>query len=166
MVRAYEMESQTARFPRVIVDPAVIRLARRHRNEDHTPADEEGYVRGFMAEDDDGQLFIDYVSLNAVVAVAGANDDGYPGYLATLSRLLRTGLAHADSRVAEKYLWLHPRYLAALEVIRSQPEDGPYRRENPENCAAIEGLPRLISRARACRARVEEAARSQRRLSE
>lgn len=53
-----------------------------------------------------------------------------------------------------------------LEVIRSQPEDSPYRLENPENCAAIEGLPQLTSLAQVCRARVQEAERVRRRTSE
>ena len=154
MVRAYEMESQIARYPRVIVDPAVIRLARRRRNEDHSPDDEEGYIRSFIAEDTDGQLFIDYISWNAVVAVAGADDDGYPDYLARLSRLLQVGLAHTDPRVAEKYLWLHPRYVAALNLVRALPDDAPYRLENFEKCEAIEGLPRLIALARTSRQRV------------
>lgn len=68
MVRAYKMESQIAVFPRVIIDPEVIAVARRYRNEDHTPDEEEEYVRAFMAEDDDGQLHFDYVSWNSVVA--------------------------------------------------------------------------------------------------
>lgn len=154
MVRAYEMESREARFPRVIVDPVVLRLARRHRQENHSPNEEEEYVRSFIVEDADGLLFIDYVSWNAVVAVAGADDDGYPDYVATLSRLLRAGLAHEDLRVAEKYLWLHPLYIAVLDQFRALPEDHPYRLENPEKCDAIEGLPRLTTLARGARARV------------
>ena len=154
MVHAYEMESQIARYPRVIVDPAVIRLARRRRNEDHSPDDEEGYIRSFIAEDTDGQLFIDYISWNAVVAVAGADDDGYPDYLARLGSLLQVGLAHTDPRVAEKYLWLHPRYVATLNLVRALPGDAPYRLENFENCEAIESLPRLIALARTSRQRV------------
>jgi hypothetical protein len=164
MVRAYEMESREARYPRVIIDPAVIQHARRRRNEDHTPDDEEGYVRSFMAEDADGRLFIDYISWNAVVAVAGADDLGYPEYLATLSRLLRDGLGHEDPRVAEKYLWLHPRYLAVLDLFGGFPGDAPYRVENPENCEFIENLPRMTRLANAAQRRLDafNAAREQR----
>lgn len=156
MVRAYEMESQVARYPRVIVDPALIALARQRRNRDHTPDDEEEYVRNFVAEDDDGQLFIDYVSWNAVVAVAGAEDELYPDYLAEIGRLLEAGLAHDDPRVGEKYLWLYPRYIAALDLVASLPADSPYRRENPENCEAIDRLPRLIDLAVNCQQRVQQ----------
>lgn len=158
MVRAYEMESQLARFPRVIVDPAVIRLARRHRQDSHSPADEEGYVRSFIVEDDDGQLIIDYVSWRAVVEVAGTDDAAYPAYLGTLSGLVRNGLGHDDPRVVEKYLWLHPRYVAAIDLFRSLPADAPYRLENYEACELIAGLPRFTTLARAARRRVADAA--------
>ena len=157
MVKAYEMESKVACHPRVIIDPAVIRLARNRRNEDHTPDEEEAFVRDFMAEDADGHLFIDYISWNAVVAVAGADDLGYPGYLGTLSGLLANGLAHEDVRVAAKFLWLHPRYVSAIEWFASIPEDAPYRLENPENCDFIESLPRFEELAVAAKGRVDAA---------
>ena len=160
MVRAYEMESIEARHPRVIVDPAVIPLSRQRRNIDHTPDDEEEYVRSFLVEDDDGRLFFDYISWQPVVAVAGGDDDLYPDYLATLAGLIRTGLAHRNVGVVEKYLWLHHRYEAAITSFAAMPSDAPYRHSNPENCSAIEALPRLAREARAARRRVE-AARSQ-----
>ncbi|MFZ2982340.1 MAG: hypothetical protein WA085_15000 [Sphingobium sp.] len=159
MVKAYEMESKVACHPRVIVDPAVIRLARKRRNEDHTPNEEEAFVRDFMAEDADGHLFIDYISWNAVVAVAGADDYGYPDYLGTLSGLLRNGLAHEDVRVVAKFLWLLPRYMDAVERFAAIPEDAPYRLENPENCGFIESLPRFEDLAVAARARISEASK-------
>jgi hypothetical protein len=159
MVKAYEMESKVACHPRVIIDPAVLRLARRRRTEHHTPDEEEEYVRGFIAEDDDGHLFIDYVSWNAVVAVAGADDFGYPDYLGTMSGLLRRGLAHGDARVVAKYLWLYPRYLSAIDLFAAIPGDDPYRLENPENCEYIENLPRFDDLAAEARDRVARQAR-------
>jgi len=154
MVRAYEMESTQARYPRVIVDPAVIPLARRRRNEDHTPDDEEEYVRAFLAEDDDGRLFFDYVSWQPVVAVAGGDDDRYPNYLATMAALIRAGLAHEDPSVVAKYVWVHERYDAAVALFADMPADAAYRRSYPDNCAAIEALPRLGREVRAARRKV------------
>jgi hypothetical protein len=163
MVKAYEMESKVACHPRVIVDPAVMRLARKRRNEDHTPDEEEAFVRDFMAEDDDGLLFIDYISWNAVVAVAGADDSGYPEYLGTLSGLLRNGLAHEDVRVVGKFLWLLPRYIVAIERFAAIPGDAPFRLEYPDNCEFIERLPRFDDLAVTARARVNEASSGERR---
>ena len=155
MVRAYEMESKEARYPRIIIDPAVIPLARRQRNEDHSSNDEEEYVRSFITEDADGRLFFDYVSWQPVVEIAGCDDDIYPDYLSTLSGLIRTGLAHDEPSVADKYLWLHRRYEAAINLFAGMPARARYRQAHPYNCAAIEALPRLSREAAGARRRVE-----------
>jgi hypothetical protein len=157
MVAAVEMESKIARFPRVVVDPTVIRLARRHRREGHTAHEEEQYVRSFVSEDADGQLFIDYVSWNSVVAVAGAEDEDYPVYLAGLSAMIRTGLEHEDTRVVEKYLWLHPRYVDVLTGFKNMPSDHPYRNQSLECCEAIATLPTFKNLAREAKRRVKTA---------
>lgn len=157
MVRAVKMESKVACFPRVIVDQAVIKLARRHRREGHSPKDEEGYVRSFIDEDKDGQLFIDYVSWDAVVAHAGIEDYYYPAYMAQLGDMIEAGLQHEDARVAEKYLWLHPRYVAQVDRFKALPPDHGYRRESWENCEAIESLPTHKKLAKKTRKRVKAA---------
>lgn len=157
MVRAVEMESSVACFPRVIVDPAVITLARRHRRERHSPKDEEGYVRSLISEDNDGQLFIDYVSWDAVVQHAGIEDEYYPDYIAQLGALIESGLQHDDVRVAEKYLWLHPRYVEQLDRFKALPHDHGYRRESWDNCEAIERLPSHKMLAKEARMRVKAA---------
>lgn len=157
MVRAVEIESKVACFPRVIVDPAVIALARRHRREGHSPKDEEGYVRSFISEDKDGQLFIDYVSWDAVVQHAGIEDEYYPDYIGQLAALIEAGLQHDDVHVAEKYLWLHPRYVKQLDRFKALPPDHGYRRESWENCEAIERLPSHKKLAKEARKRVKAA---------
>jgi hypothetical protein len=160
MVAAVEMESKVACFPRVIVDPAVVQLARRHRREGHSPSEEEQYVRNFISEDKDGLLFIDYVSWNSVVAVAGAEDRDYPEYLGRLSSMIGTGLAHTDVRVVEKYLWLHPRYFEVLRGFAGMPSDHPYRAQSWECCEAIAALPTFKNLARDARRRVRDAGKA------
>lgn len=157
MVRAVEMEFKVACFPRVIVDPDVINLARRHRREGHSPKDEEDYVRSFISKDKDGQLFIDYVSWDAVVQHAGIEDECYPQYIAKLAALIEAGLQHDDVRVAEKYLWLHPRYVEQLDRFKALPPDHGYRRQSWENCEAIERLPSHKKLAKEARKRVKAA---------
>ena len=151
MVRAYEMESKCAKYPRVIVDPTAVSIARSHRSPIHTADEEESYVRAFLANDIDGCLYFDYVSWNSVVHVAGGEDDFYPGYLATISRLLYTGLQHERGDVIEKHLWLHRHYIAAIDTVVQLPTDHPYRMQSNENCEAIQALPRynhLVDSAR------------------
>lgn len=143
MVAAYEMESQRAIMPRVIIDPAVLDIAREHRGDLHTPDDEEEYVRSFIALDDDGEHFFDYVSWRSVVEIVGADDESYGAYLAQISRLVERGLRHSDARVLQKYLWLHRHYIAAIELFEVMPGDHPYRTQSPDNCALITCLPRF-----------------------
>ena len=157
MVAAVEMESKVACFPRVIVDPDVIQLARHYRRDGHSAHEEEQYVRNFICEDADGQLFIDYISWNSVVAVIGANDEDYPEYLGRLSAMIETGLAHKDVRVVEKYLWLYPRYVEILKGFAKMPSDHPYRAQSLECCEAIATLPTFKKLARDAKRRFKDA---------
>ena len=143
MVAAYEMESRRAIVPRVIVDPAVLDIAREHKGDLHTPEDEEGYVRSFVAVDDDGEHFFDFVSWRSVVEIVGADDDSYGAYLAGISRLVERGLRHSDTRVLRIYIWLYRHYIAAIDLFEAMPVDHPYRTQSPENCELIASLPRL-----------------------
>jgi len=143
MVAAYEMESRQAIVPRVIIDPEVVNVAREHRGDMHTPKDEEDYVRSFIANDEDGELYFDYVSWQSVVEVVGAEDDAYGGYLARIGQLLQQGLQHSDPRVLRKYLRLHRHYTAAIDLFEAIPEGHPYHAQSPENCILIASLSRL-----------------------
>jgi hypothetical protein len=140
MIEAHRLESQVAKYPRVLIDPTLIAVARNAHNEDHAPDDEEEYVRVFMTPDQDGQYFFDYVSWKSVVADTGCDDEAYPEYLQTIGFLIREGLQHADKRVVEKFLWLHKKYIAAIESFEIIPAEHTYRRQNWEQCNAIQSL--------------------------
>lgn len=154
MVAAYEMESWRAIMPRVIIDPAVLDIVREHRGELHTSDDEEEYVRSFIALDEDGEHFFDYVSWRSVVEIVGADDDSYGAYLERISRLVERGLEHSDVRVLRKYLWLHRHYLASIELFQNMPADHPYRAQSPRNCELIASLPRFEALSAAASASV------------
>lgn len=143
MVAAYEMESKQAIYPRVIVDPKVFDVAKRHRQPNHDPDDEIGYIRDLIREDEDGQWFCDYVSWSSVVGAFGAPDEAYGDYLHRLGRLIERGLANESPAVAEKYLWLHRQYLSSIESFTAIPPEHPYRQQSPENCIGIAELPRF-----------------------
>lgn len=162
MVKAYLMESKEAKFPRVIIDPDLLELARKYRSDNHTPKEEEAYVRDFMKKDTDGYMFFDYVSWETVIAHAGADDDAYGPYLARLGTLIAKGLKHEEASVAEKYLWLHRHYQASIEHFSALPPDHPYRAQSFENCELIESLPRLSSEAKAAEKKVAAAAKKRR----
>jgi hypothetical protein len=159
MVSAYEIESKHAKFPRVIIDPAVIEVARTHPRDGHTPDEEERYVRSYVQEDKDGRLYFDYISWDSVVHIAGGEDERYGAYMQVLSELLGRGLSNPDSRVLEKYLWVHERYVAVIDMVDEMPSEHPYRAQSPENCGTISGLPRYTADAERAREMVREGTR-------
>ncbi|MGO7078393.1 hypothetical protein ACCT03_31970 [Rhizobium johnstonii] len=78
MVKTYELESQVAKYPRILIDKQVLTVAAKARNEMHSGKEEANYVKDFMTDDDNGSFYFDYVSWNSVVHIAGGNNDGYP----------------------------------------------------------------------------------------
>ncbi len=156
MVKAYELESKTAKYPRVIVDEEVFEVARQSRSKLHDPDEEEGYVKAFLRTDEDGLHYLDYVSWSAVVATIGADADSYCPYLERLSSLIGVGISHSAPRVQEKYLWLYERYLEEIAVFEATPEDFPGRVENPDVHDFIVSLPRFVAEVAKARASVKE----------
>jgi hypothetical protein len=143
LVRAYELESKEAKYPRVIMDESVLEIAREYRDENHSPDDEEKYVRAFMTLDDDERYSFDYISFDSVVVKTGWDGDGYPEYLYRMGRLIKQGLKHKDPRCQEKHLWLYKQYLAAIELVETLPADHPYRMAEVESYSALVGLPKF-----------------------
>jgi hypothetical protein len=151
MLRAYEMEHTLAKSPRVIVDRAVVDLAKTHHADNNSPEEEKGYVQGLLAADRDGWSYLDYVSWSGVVDNAGMDEKRYGPYLGALSKTLERGLAESDKRVLQKQIWLHERYVSAVEFIASLPEDDPLRRNRPHIYEEIRTLPRFQQEAEAAR---------------
>lgn len=157
MVTAYEMESTLAIYPRVIVDHAIFRFARKHRSPNHNPNDEMKYVRDLIRKDDDGQWFCDYVSWKSVVGAFGLEDEAYGDYLGRLGAIIKHGLADKNPAVAAKYLWLHKQYLASIDLFSAITPDHAYWQQSPENCVGIAELPRFEALASAAEKRVAKA---------
>lgn len=141
MVKAYEMESKLARFPRVLVDPRILSIAGSYHAANHTPKEEKKYVKSLISRDVDGLYYIDYVSWKSVVEVIGATDDQYPSYLKQLAKQIRKGLNHSDVSVLTKYVWLQKKYSDARHAFVSLHSDHPYRKQSQDNCDVIEALP-------------------------
>jgi hypothetical protein len=114
LVRAYEMESEKAKYPRVIVDSSVLELARKYRQKNHEPNEEEAYIRNHLEQDSDGWLWIDYLSWKAVVQAAGAADEDYLAYMDRIDAQIQNGLRSSDERIRGKYIWLQQKHQAAL----------------------------------------------------
>ena len=157
LVEAYELESRTAKHPRVIVDPGLLTVARSARSAQHTSTEEEEYVRAFLTRDDDGHDYFDYVSWRSVVEVTGGSDEYYPGYMQKIHDIVAAGLGHDSPGVLEKYLWLHAKYLSQIRIFENLPPDHGYWSQSPGHRDILLGLPDLTGPASAARARIAAA---------
>lgn len=107
LARAYEIETDEAVFPRIVVDDAVLEAHRtdpRLRMDGNSYADEKGTINGLLAVGDDGTHYIDYLSQ------IGEFDgpEVYLGFLERHADLIRKGLeaTKADRRTQRKFQWL------------------------------------------------------------
>lgn len=107
-VRAYELESVYANFPRIVVDPALIqqlykdkRLASSH----NTLVDEFDYISKNIRRESDGIYFIDYLrSFQKEID----EPDNIPIFLRNHKELIINNIGGVTqlSPVSAKYLWL------------------------------------------------------------
>jgi hypothetical protein len=120
LVEAYKLESTVAKYPRILIDSAVIRAARTKKARSHAPAQEVKYIKNFMTKDEDGNHYIDYISYENILK-AGGTPQYYPGYLSKIAKLIDVGLQIPDTKVHEKYQWLLGKYEAAKVSLTSSP---------------------------------------------
>jgi hypothetical protein len=118
-IRAYELESQFANVPRIVVDPTVFHELRSNpqlRADHHELADEIHYLKKLLARSDDGIWFVDYL-----LAIRNELDD--PHYYKDFLKHHRYFIVNnassvlSRSRTLQKYLWLasyHNKVLAEV----------------------------------------------------
>ncbi len=121
MVRAYEIESQEAIFPRIVIDDHAIEQHQNDpllRSEDNTLEYEIEAVGRLLGTGEDGTRFIDYLR-------ASRNEfDSFEEYLNFLEQhatLIREGRAEVtDRRTLRKYAWLSCYHNSCIEEIRER----------------------------------------------
>jgi hypothetical protein len=106
--RAYDLESQFANVPRIVIGPEAFTALRHEPKlvaDDHTPAEDIAYIRKLLKRGDDGLWFIDY--LQAMRSELD-NPEIHPDLVAQHRALIIAGAKAAPdhSRVLQKYLWL------------------------------------------------------------
>jgi hypothetical protein len=107
-VRAYQLESGVAQYPRIVVGPEVFETLRsdpRLSADQHAPEDEIHYQKRLLRQGEDGLWFIDY--LRAMESELDEPLD-YPGMLREHRRAIiqRASEISVASAAMPKYLWL------------------------------------------------------------
>jgi hypothetical protein len=122
IVRAYEIESEIAKHPRVVIGKEVFtELARNSGLWMHDRESEEESVRDLLRKDDDGEFFIDYLRV-----IRGELDDPGSNYEAFLRRhyeIIQSGLVRYSRKpkIRRKYEWMkryHRATIAGLSKAR------------------------------------------------
>ncbi len=127
MVRAYDLESSYSDYPRIVIDPIVLRALRadkRLRSEHNSVAQELEHIKRLVRKGDDGLYFIDYLG-----AFQNEMDEpsAFPEYLAGVKAHIVSQAVSASSNLAvlKKFLWM-AKYLNAVAAAhfdyRSYPE--------------------------------------------
>lgn len=124
MVRAYEIETNEAVYPRIVVDTAAYQSFledARLRMQDHRLEEELHYVDRLLRVDTDGKRFIDYLA-----ASESEFDDlaSYFLFLESHAVLVRAKLATTTARVREKFEWLAAYHNSVIDDILAQFAEG------------------------------------------
>lgn len=117
LVDAYETESKAAMYPRVIVDKSVINIYKEKSKSTHIKSRfRKDFIDGYLMEDLDDKLFIDYF-LNPLTFAD--SKEIYVNYLEKLRELISNGLSKAraaDIRV--KYGWMKQKFNSTLNKLQ------------------------------------------------
>lgn len=115
LVRAYELESTAAIYPRIIIDPAVIEKTKEYQGSLWTE---------YIHRDEDGQLFLDYLYGAALDNLL--TQDGKPINLINTLKLhkdgteRRLGSAGKEDRIREKLQWLVSYHNTAVQRLKKR----------------------------------------------
>lgn len=115
MLKAYELESEKAIYPRIIIEPGTINEGIKSRASQNSFDDEAGYILSLLRKDDDGYYFLDYLKQYQEL------DDPYYYYIMLESlreMICKAFIEIKDEGVLEKYKWLRKYYNLTLKSVR------------------------------------------------
>lgn len=115
MLRAYELESEKAIYPRIIIEPGTIDEGIKFKAPQNSFDDEAGYILSLLRQDDyDGYYFLDYLKQYQEL------DDPYYYYVMLESlrgMIYKAFMEIKDEWVLKKYKWLRKYYNLTLESM-------------------------------------------------
>lgn len=102
MIKAYELESKYAKYPRIIVDESLLEYAFQNPSEQHTAEMELYYLISLLKKDEDGYFYTDFLS--QIQELDNSKDMNL--IINKLNDLIFNGLKNELETVREKYKWL------------------------------------------------------------
>lgn len=126
MVKAYDLESKKAIYPRIIVEKDVVENGIKYKVDNHSSIDELEYILDILTEDTDGNFYIDYISKCS----SEFNDPEYDLYI-YLEQLKKffIDFDKMDSKVQNKLLWLKEKINNEIKQIHENIKDGKFEGE-------------------------------------
>jgi len=115
IIDAYEMESQAALYPRIIIKESVIDTAIEHPTIMQTGKEELNYLLSFISRDLDNFFYLDYIQ--KVESELKDNEFEYPEYLHNLMSLITSGLKSSIPSEIVKYMWMQKKFNLLISEI-------------------------------------------------
>ena len=117
-IRAYELESREAVFPRVIIDPKTIKEYRINpifRADHHDFEEDSSYVFSLLRLDTDGYYFVDYLK---AISTGEVEPPVLEGILLQHKELVERNLLSArNTGIQKKYSWLGNYHNAVVQDL-------------------------------------------------
>lgn len=122
MVKAYEMESKEAIYPRVLVSSSIIQyLKKKSKSNNYEHADKANIILELINKDMDNLYYIDFL-----MSIEFEFDDphfDFADYLMHVSKTIKKGLCSTDNSVLSKYQWLAKKYNKVVEKKQNKIKD-------------------------------------------
>lgn len=118
LVRAYLLESKEAKYPRIIVDPAIAERAAlappTYMSHTGWPTDLD-----FIFRDDDGHYYIDYFLKTVDECMQEDYEYEIFCHIIRLKQIIKDGIGERDKTVRLKYQWMKVKFNSMLKRYRT-----------------------------------------------
>lgn len=104
LVKAYELESTVAIYPRIILGNEILLSGAMNHNYDSSSTEELESIWDIISKDADGMFYIDY--FNSAQSELNHPEDQMPKYLTNLKEFIETSIESSNYSIKIKYMWM------------------------------------------------------------